>query len=325
MLGTLMVRYRSLTAVGVSLATLAGLAACAPPDEETATGGAAEAIVGGTPASELPEAAFIDASGFLCSGAVIAPRVVLTAGHCVPDASSWNVTVPFANKQQARARKAWTEYRDLGDSVNPNSNDVALLILDTPITLASYPALAKSPVPNGTKAVNVGRIKNDNVSATALFKGAPVRLERGNPSGFPFSYVSDEVIEDGDSGGPVYVGAGSSRMIVAVNSGGGGGTQLLARVDLAYAKIQQVIAENGGAGGGGGGEGDGGSSSDGSSSGGSSTDCWSKTLGRTVPELTCVESKFDGGWSQCKEGDWYRGGDAQEGKFGTCLSSFALP
>ena len=312
MLDLLIVRRGSLIAAGASLAVLAGLVACAPHDEETSASGSAEAIVGGTPASELSEAALIDADGFLCSGAVIAPRVVLTAGHCIPDTSSWTVTVPFANNQSAKSRKAWTEYKDVGDSVNPNSNDVALLILDTPITLTSYPTLATSPQPNGTKAVNVGRIKNNHISSTALFKGAPVRLELGKPSGFPFSYVSDEVIEDGDSGGPVYVGSGSSRVIVAVNSGAGDGTQLLARVDLAYAKIQKVIAENGGGGDGG------------ASSGGSSTDCWSKTLGRTVPELTCVESKFDGGWSQCKDGNWYRGGDGQDGSFGKCVSSFAL-
>ena len=34
------------------------------------------------------------------------------------------------------------------------------------------------------------------------------------------------------------------RTIVGVNSGAGGSTQVLARVDLAYAKIQQLIAAN---------------------------------------------------------------------------------
>lgn len=49
---------------------------------------------------------------------------------------------------------------------------------------------------------------------------------------FRFSYESAEVIESGDSGGPVYVGAGANRRIVAVNSGGGGGRQVLARTDF---------------------------------------------------------------------------------------------
>ncbi len=59
----------------------------------SASGGGAQAsIVGGTTASneEWPWAAFILAAdkkgeGFSCSGSVIAPNLVLTAGHCVED------------------------------------------------------------------------------------------------------------------------------------------------------------------------------------------------------------------------------------------------
>jgi hypothetical protein len=36
----------------------------------------------------------------------------------------------------------------------------------------------------------------------------------------------------------------------------------------------------------------------------SSTDCYSDTLGATVPENTCVQSSSDGNWYQCDDGSW---------------------
>jgi secreted trypsin-like serine protease len=73
---------------GLSLALLS-LALAAPA---SASGGAQASIVGGSTASneEWPWAAFILAAdkkgeGFSCSGSVIAPNLVLTAGHCVED------------------------------------------------------------------------------------------------------------------------------------------------------------------------------------------------------------------------------------------------
>lgn len=224
-----------------------GAAESAPPVEELGER-VAQPIVGGAPASDYPEAALVNMPGSICSGAVIAPRVVLTAGHCVTGKSSWTVVTPYAQKQTAKSTQAWTEYVDGGAYVNSSTNDVAVLVLDKPIELPAYPALASAPVPSGTKAVNVGRKKDGVASYSALFAGAEITLQRGNSYGFPFSYRSQELIEPGDSGGPVYVGSGSARKIVAVNSGSGGGTQVLARVDLAYAKIQELIAANGGGG-----------------------------------------------------------------------------
>lgn len=224
-------------------------------------------IVGGTSASAYAEAALVNGPGFFCSGAVIAPRVVLTAGHCVVGASSWTVVAPFAGNQSAHGSKSWTDYVSAGEQVNRNSLDVAVIILDKAITLSSYPTLGSTVVPVGTRAVNVGRIRNGQISNSTLYVGGPITLQSGATIGFPKSYVSKEVIESGDSGGPVFVGSGASRTIVGVNSGAGGGTQVLARVDLAYAQIQSLIAANGGNGG----SSSGGSSSGGSSSGGSSS------------------------------------------------------
>lgn len=233
-----------------------GAVACAQPEESSSSSQdreilgekVAQPIVDGSPASAYTEAALINAPGFICSGALIAPRVALTAGHCVVNATSWTVVTPYAGNRSAHASKAWTDYSSTGNTVNPSTLDVAVIILDEPIDLSSYPQLATSASPGGTKAVNVGRIRNGQASFSGLFFGSAVTLQAGSSWGFPKSYVSEEVIESGDSGGPVYVGSGASRAIVAVNSGGGGGLQVLARVDLAYAKIQQLIAANGGGG-----------------------------------------------------------------------------
>ena len=48
--------------------------------------------------------------------------------------------------------------------------------------------------------------------------------------------------------------------------------------------------------------------------------CYSGTLGEMVAAKTCVESKFDPGWYQCKEGKWYAGGSSGTGPFGACSS-----
>ena len=58
----------------------------------------ASPIVNGAPATNYPEAVLINsktaAGGFSCSGSMIAPRVVLTAGHCVLDVTSATVVAP---------------------------------------------------------------------------------------------------------------------------------------------------------------------------------------------------------------------------------------
>lgn len=220
---------------------LLGLAfvGCTVAESDVAT--ESEPIIGGQIARKYSSAVLVDSDRGYCSGAVIAPRVVLTAGHCVKGATRWSVTAPFAGSQRAKSTKSWTKYTPASGIVNPRSIDVAVLVLDSPITLDRYPTVVDAQARPGTKVRNVGRVKNGVVSNDVLFVGREVALERGLPSGYPNSYVADQVAESGDSGGPVF---DAQDRIVAVNSGGASGIEVLGRVDLVKADIDRVLAEN---------------------------------------------------------------------------------
>jgi len=88
-------------ALGAALAALgAALVLSAPA--QARDGGARASIVGGSPATtvEWPWAAFIlaldrrEENGFVCTGTVVAPTLILTAAHCIQDVLTTRRTPP---------------------------------------------------------------------------------------------------------------------------------------------------------------------------------------------------------------------------------------
>lgn len=250
------------TRVSPKVAALVGLfgfalsqAACsaeAPAEEEIETASTEQPIIGNPdPASSHPEAALVDMvqGGRVvshCSGALIAPRVVLTAGHCIDRYAAWIVTLPFAGGQRANgiAKENYDYIGNTGEFVNPNQHDVGLIVLDRALTVSAFPEVASRAAADGALAFAVGRKRDGALSTTALYESDPFAIRSAAPNGSPYAYRSDRVIEPGDSGGPVY--ASGTKRIVAVNSGTGSTYQVLARTDLLATWIAEKVRANGG-------------------------------------------------------------------------------
>lgn len=205
-----------------------------------------KAIVGGTKTSNYPSAALLamhaTAGGsYVCTAAVIAPHVVLTAGHCVDGMDSFQI-VTAGSLRAATDAETYDWQETNATTVNPLHHDIGLVYVNEPFDLPSYPSLAADRMPDGTRAIDVGRIHEGTV--TNDFWAAPIELRNGLYIGYPYAYSAKGIIEHGDSGGPVFLSG--TQTIVAVNSGIGSTTQVVARVDLLRTWILTRIAQHGG-------------------------------------------------------------------------------
>ena len=142
---------------------------------------ASEAIRHGSKAFGYPEAVTISfqvgTQGYVCSGAVVAPYVVLTAGHCVRDAQNITVTAPFAKNQVATGRGDFLDYADNPDrpgNITAATHDVGLIYLDTPIVLESYPGLSQAQPDEGTLVSVIGRKRDGADVLGYLFASSPL-------------------------------------------------------------------------------------------------------------------------------------------------------
>ena len=181
------------------------------------------AIKKGAPATAYPEAVVLTADGFIpCSGVLVAPKVVLTAGHCSLGAQtkSYDVIAPNApdssgKAQQAHGSNDWTPY----DKDPKTSSDIRLIFLDSAISITQYPTIASGKVASGTKVVDVGRSLDGTITENDYVSGEVMLGEDGSSLGLPFNYQAlPDVSEDGDSGGPIELEDGSHTVVALVDT-----------------------------------------------------------------------------------------------------------
>ncbi|MDD5309711.1 MAG: trypsin-like serine protease [Deltaproteobacteria bacterium] len=163
--------------------------------------------------------------GSLCTGTLIDPQIVLTAGHCVylPSENINFASNPgmlrimtgaqgrtnLAGVSKVKYHPAWT-----GD-INSSMADLAVLLLNKTVTAVETYGIRDAPKPaSGMNGVIVG-YGNDSGSSgagtarygdTTLLSVSPTLIEIGNPAGTC----------QGDSGGPLFTEqtAGSGKWVV---------------------------------------------------------------------------------------------------------------
>ncbi len=240
---------------GVLAAALAFAATAVPATGPAHASPLHDRIVGGISATqgELPSAAFIvyldGSDSFGCTGTVVAPTVVLTAGHCAVDPttgalyqpSKYAVATGNVDVSNPAAVQVSRVSRVL---VNPAlqfnaafSGDAALLILTTPTTVPAMPLLDPSQsgfVRGGTLAAIAGwgATEGGSQTVTTTLQVATTMIE--DPAacdgvlpaqGVPFDDSTELCAIDsptftatachGDSGGPLVI-AGPGGQIVQV-------------------------------------------------------------------------------------------------------------
>lgn len=185
-------------------------------------------IINGTQTSDYAAVGLIgDTSDDFCSGTLIAPQYVLTAGHCAEGVADTAGTFTIGG------RTYHTEKVFLHPNYNPNAigsdsaNDIAIYKLSEPVV-----GITPMPIYRGTPQVGQlltlvgfggggtgttgsnGDFGIKRVGTTPIDQVTPKLIE------WNFDNNSESNTAPGDSGGPAFVTVGGVKYIAGVTSGG---------------------------------------------------------------------------------------------------------
>jgi protease YdgD len=164
----------------------------------------------------------LDGKGF-CTGALIAPDLVLTAAHCLHDRRSGvrievsriEFLAGWRNGRAAAYRKVRKAvphpgYVFSGESGGDVRHDLALIRLDQPIRLPSIRPFATGAAPAAGAPVGVVSYARDRAEAPSIERGCHVLRHQ------PGSMVLSCDVDFGASGAPVFDLQGDEPRVVSV-------------------------------------------------------------------------------------------------------------
>jgi secreted trypsin-like serine protease len=213
------VKQNVVVVVGCVLCVLAS--SCGGESRESLFVQDQSAIIGGTATTALPAVGLITYGGnALCTGTLIEPTKVLTAGHCVTDVSAGSLNFVIgpttSDIEEVLAVKSIQPHPSF--SMTTVQNDIGIMILAKAASVApmkvNSTAMTSSWV--GNKLVFVGYGVNDGYDQTGDGVKRAVEIPIAGVHSTTFSYGgSGKNTCNGDSGGPAFVEDADGNLLVA--------------------------------------------------------------------------------------------------------------
>jgi V8-like Glu-specific endopeptidase len=216
------------TPISLAAALSLGLLGCAVEDDHAvALEDDQQEVVGGEvntgdPAAVLLASTNAEGQGGYCTGTVISPRIILTAGHCVDNIVSGRVHIGTRPAATAGIPYAeWIAHPSWSGDVL-NDTDIALVLLQQPITnVTPIPLHVNSmdaAVGRSIRVVGFGVTSADGRDSGTKRVLDDVQISQmGNSRYYMFGQANNTICF-GDSGGPDFVTANGRLEVAGVHS-----------------------------------------------------------------------------------------------------------